>query len=104
MTLQQLADELGTSNQVLSRYERGEREADYATLTKIARFFNVSIDYLLGTTKDEIVPKEKSSPELTSEEQSLLNDFRSLQRQERAQASEYVHYLATRRGNKNKNA
>ena len=104
MTLQQLADELGTSNQVLSRYERGDREADYNTLAKIARFFNVSIDYLLGATKDEIVLKEKSSPELTSEEQSLLNDFRSLPRQERAQASEYVHYLAERRGNKNKNA
>ena len=101
MTLQQLSDELGTSPQVLSRYERGEHQADYNTLAKIARFFNVSIDYLLGATKDEIVPKGKSSPELTSEEQSLLNDFRSLPRQERAQASEYVHYLADRRGNKN---
>ena len=31
-----------------SRYERGIREPDYATLKKIANFFGVSIDYLLG--------------------------------------------------------
>lgn len=48
LTLDQLGNILGISRQVLSRYERGEREADYATLKKIASYFNVSIDYLLG--------------------------------------------------------
>ena len=34
----------------ISRYENCEREADYATLIKIADYFDVSIDYLLGRT------------------------------------------------------
>lgn len=42
-----LAIDLGTNQNNISRYESGEREADYATLIKIADYFNVSIDYLL---------------------------------------------------------
>lgn len=34
----------------ISRYETGEREADYATLIAIADYFHVSVDYLLGRT------------------------------------------------------
>ena len=42
-----LAIELNISQNSISRYETGEREADYATLIAFADFFNVSIDYLL---------------------------------------------------------
>ena len=34
----------------ISRYENGEREADYQTLISIADYFGVSIDYLLERT------------------------------------------------------
>ena len=36
----------------ISRYENGEREADYATLIKFADYFAVSIDYLLERTEN----------------------------------------------------
>lgn len=45
-----LAMDLSTNQNTISRYETGEREADYETLIKIADYFNVSIDYLLGRT------------------------------------------------------
>ena len=45
-----LAIELNISQNSISRYETGEREADYATLIAFADFFNVSIDYLLERT------------------------------------------------------
>ena len=45
-----LAMDLNMSQNNISRYENGEREADYATLIKIADYFNVSIDYLLERT------------------------------------------------------
>ncbi len=45
-----LAMDLSMSQNCISRYETGEREADYATLIKIADYFNVSVDYLLGRT------------------------------------------------------
>ena len=34
----------------ISRYETGEREADYTTLILLANYFDVSIDYLLERT------------------------------------------------------
>lgn len=43
-----LAMDLNLSQNSISRYETGEREADYDTLVAIADYFNVSVDYLLG--------------------------------------------------------
>lgn len=47
-----LAMELNMNQNSISRYETGEREADYKTLIALADYFNVSIDYLLGRTDD----------------------------------------------------
>lgn len=38
------------SQNTISRYETGAREADYETLLAFADYFNVSVDYLLGRT------------------------------------------------------
>ncbi len=45
-----LALDLNMNQNSVSRYENGEREADYNTLIKIADYFGVSVDYLLGRT------------------------------------------------------
>ena len=45
-----LAMDLMMNQNSVSRYENGEREADYATLIKFADYFDVSIDYLLRRT------------------------------------------------------
>ena len=47
-----LAMDLNISQNTLSRYENREREAGYDTLIKIADYFDVSIDYLLGRTDE----------------------------------------------------
>ena len=43
-----LAMDLNMNQNTISRYENLEREADYKTLIKLADYFDVSIDYLLG--------------------------------------------------------
>lgn len=45
-----LAMDLGMNQNSISRYENGEREADYKTLIAFADYFNVSVDYLLERT------------------------------------------------------
>ena len=45
-----LAMDLNMNQNSISRYETGERQADYQTLIKFADYFNVSIDYLLEHT------------------------------------------------------
>ena len=48
-----LAMDLTMNQNSISRYETGDREADYATLIRFADYFDVSIDYLLGRTEDK---------------------------------------------------
>lgn len=45
-----LGIELNMSQNTISRYETGEREAGYAELVAIADYFGVSVDYLLERT------------------------------------------------------
>lgn len=45
-----LAMDLNMNQNSISRYETGEREADYETLIAFADYFGVSVDYLLGRT------------------------------------------------------
>lgn len=47
-----LAKALGLSRGQLSNYELGTRQPDNATLIKIANFFDVTTDYLLGRTDE----------------------------------------------------
>lgn len=52
-----LAMDLDMNQNTISRYETGSHEADYATLIKIADYFNVSIDYLLERTDNPEIKK-----------------------------------------------
>lgn len=49
---QEIADYLGINRVSYARYESGERQPDFQTVAKIADYFNVSVDYLLGRTDD----------------------------------------------------
>lgn len=47
---QDLADYLNCSQVCYSRYENGQRDIPLDTISKIADFYNVSVDYLLNRT------------------------------------------------------
>lgn len=44
----EVAQEIGLSNAALSNYESGYREPDLDTLDKLASYYNLSIDQLVG--------------------------------------------------------
>lgn len=46
----ELADILELSTSTIGMYEQGRRYADLDTLKKIAEYFDVSVDYLIGRT------------------------------------------------------
>lgn len=48
LTQQQVADYLMCNRQVYARYERGIREIPVSMVIKLAKFYNVSADYILG--------------------------------------------------------
>ena len=51
----QLAEYLHCSQVAYSRYELGKRDIPTQILIELARYYNTSVDYLLGLT-DEIKP------------------------------------------------
>lgn len=52
LTQEDLARKLGLSRASLSHYETSRREPDHETINKIASFFRVSTDFLLGRTEN----------------------------------------------------
>lgn len=51
-TLQKVADAIGVSNGTVANYENEKREPNIATLIKLADYFDVSVDYLIGHEKN----------------------------------------------------
>ena len=79
-TQKELGEKLNVSGRVIGYYESNERFPDKDTLTDIADFFKVSVDYLLGRTdiknsssnKVDINNKEKDVEELLEETMSQI--------------------------------
>lgn len=55
LTQRQLADALYVNRNTYQNYEAGSTQPDFAILKKIAQYFNVTIDYLLGEEDANIV-------------------------------------------------
>lgn len=50
LTQQKIADELNINRRTYAAYENGINSMSPETLIKIAKFYNVSVDYILGLT------------------------------------------------------
>lgn len=57
LTQAQIAKILGTQQTVYSRYERGFQHIPIKHLIKLADFYDVSTDYLLGRTNNKAMNK-----------------------------------------------
>lgn len=57
-TQQNIADILGTSQTMYARYERGASELPVRHLIRLAEYYNVSMEYIVGLT-DNKVPLHK---------------------------------------------
>ena len=52
MSQKQIAELLNISQTAYSKYELGKRNMPIQSLIKLARFYNVSLDYLVGETNN----------------------------------------------------
>lgn len=108
ITQADLAKILKISDRAVGYYENGDREPDYTTLLKIAEYFDVSIDYLLGVSdirnpvveayKDLLERKaiqEKGKEELviglSRENKGVLTD------EDKEEITRFAEYVANRR-------
>lgn len=92
LTQQEISEVLHTDRSCIANYERGKRVPPLESLIKIARFFDVSIDYLvLG--KNTRVPKkqpisDEMGRELMAENTALMEQGLKLQEQLKTKESE----------------
>ncbi|MBQ8210825.1 MAG: helix-turn-helix transcriptional regulator [Clostridia bacterium] len=73
ITQKELALQLNIAPSTVSSYVQNTREPDFATLRLISKYFDVSLDYLLGGT-DTVTSQQ---------EDELLRVFRSLTAEEK---------------------
>lgn len=59
LTIAKTAEFLNMPFETYRSYEAGKNQADYDTLIKLADFFGVSVDYLLG--REELTPAERAA-------------------------------------------
>lgn len=64
LTQAQLGSLLNLENSTISSYERNKIMPSSDVLLKIAKYFNVSVDYLIGNTDEMHGQKEKSIDEI----------------------------------------
>ncbi|TWM12079.1 helix-turn-helix domain-containing protein [Bacillus licheniformis] len=69
LTQEEMAAKIGVHRGTYANYERGNRQPDYETLTKIADFFEVSIDYLIRGVDPKVQDKI-----FEDEAKKILND------------------------------
>lgn len=74
VTQRQVSDDLHIAPTTLNGYIKGNREPDYGTLIRIAAYFDVTTDYLLGVTN---VRRYAEGP-LDVREGDLVGIYRSL--------------------------
>ena len=96
LTQTELAKVFGCNQTAIGKYERGELEPNFSLLIKLADFFKVSVDYLIGreddfgnitvsqlTDRNNLSEKEKECLRLFStlglfEQDSILIQLRAL--------------------------
>lgn len=74
LTQSDMANMLGITRQGYAKYENDESEPDLATIDKLAEFFNVTTDYLLGRS-DIMNPRLFENAGITNEEYLNLSAY-----------------------------
>lgn len=67
VTMKELGNIIGVAESTMSLYETGKRKPDPETLSRLADYFNVSVDYLLGRDEEQTQPAPKYSTDQRKE-------------------------------------
>ena len=85
-TQAEISSLLGTTQQIYSRYETNRTDLPLRHLIKLADYYQVSADYILGRTSYPKNPPEMAKP-------FLKNVTSSFQTSTKKQLIEYINYL-----------
>lgn len=87
LTQRELADKLGVKNTAVSNWESGNNSVDIETLFLASKIFGVSLSDMYGPYASSPAP---TAAALSSDEEQLVTDYRSLNGEGREKVSEYA--------------
>ncbi len=92
LTQEELSKKLSSSRSTIAGYETERKEPDYETLKKIADFFNISIDYLLGRT-DVRSQEQNSIYQENNNSIPFLKELEALSEESKEELEKYMQLL-----------
>ena len=96
-TQKEVAEKLGVTSQCLGYYENGKSHPSPEMLMKIADYFLVSVDYLIGRSDDlGIISFRAEEETLTGDERKILHNYRKLDEEKKAGLAQYAEFLANK--------
>lgn len=76
MTQEELGNVVGVSNVMISSYELSTRQPTYEVMIRLAKYFEVSVDYLFGLDKELAVSVEGLSDKHLALVISIIDQLR----------------------------
>ena len=90
-TQQELADYLGTSSQHYGKYELGNAEIPFERAIMLAKYYNVSLDYIAGLTNNK---RGLSQGSLSEKQQELIEYIGKLSDEEKAKLEKLLKIIS----------
>lgn len=75
MTQSQLGEYIGAKKSAISLWESGKRQPDQETLMRLASYFSVTVDYLLGHESPDQIEKAPTPDDARAEAKQMLEDM-----------------------------
>ncbi|MEX0417893.1 helix-turn-helix domain-containing protein [Bacillus sp. C30] len=100
LTQEQLGEAIGVSKMAISYFEKGKKAPGRESIRKIADYFHVTTDYLLGRANSSEFTNDKNKI-ITDEGKNIMAIIENLSTDERKKAWEqlemYVNYLQSKK-------
>lgn len=90
---QRLAEAIGVSQQSINQYENHSVEPDIAVLTRLADFFDTSVDYVIGHTNIRRKIEPTQAYHLNQDESEVMTKYRKLKGSEKECITMMIHTL-----------
>lgn len=89
-TQREVAEYLGTPYQYYAVYEKGTSEISFERAIALAKYYNVSLDYIAGLTNNK---RGLASSDLTDEQQALLTFAEGLSDTEKIRTIDFLRKM-----------
>lgn len=87
---EQIAQIIGTSQSYYAQYENGKRALPFDRVVELAKYYNVSLDYIAGLTNDK---KGLTKSQLSDDVSHLVKSYELLSERRKGRLEQFMQQL-----------